>query len=580
MLQDKHITELFTHEAVGGLVDLAQPIDFVAVGKDKDFRWVATAVIKNPDEAKAAFAKHFKLLPGPNGALKIDGLGQPTARDDDDDDDDDRAKGPNSEEPEQDRRTCWIAPAVNAHRLVCGPNASSLELLTPYATRTLPRVSFASTVHAELRLAALKGGLDANNRRGLVGVLTALTLLRGSDPASRNLVSSFSTDLLDFGLDLQTVTFDSQLTDAKAKLTLDLAFGSTGSTVGALLAGHPERTDTTPALFWQLPEDSDFAYFHRGMDETQAATPRRLLVGLMTQALTRDGVGRDDLEALGRAAQKLFPSVPGVYASAVDADRIRTTFRAVRPNDSNPTSRMETRREAAEAILGWRVMGFDTPMAGFSDAVKEFLQAWNKPSVSKVYRGKEMPVVRTVPLPKGTTLPKESQHLEVALFPFVERPSVRPGARPVVAPKAPKPLTFHVLIVPEGSHTWVSVAMDEATALRRAWGALASSGDTGKLRGRQGLEILQTERSGAGGFFTWRGYPSPSQQLSVLFGKEFYGISEHYDTVAALPNHGTVPAPFVIAAQGSDGKRASMTLEFPRGLAEDLVTTAIRRGRW
>src|SRR6185312_414626 len=130
---------LLAGEKLGPLVDLDQPVDF-AVGVSGGAHLSATVAVsaglRDPDAAKATLGEHYKLTPGPNGVLAIEGLGKPKGhhgkgkKDEDEDEDDDDSGHP-----------CELAPAYGASptRIVCGLDTKSLAELGPWLTRTAVR---------------------------------------------------------------------------------------------------------------------------------------------------------------------------------------------------------------------------------------------------------------------------------------------------------------------------------------------------------------------------------------------------------------------------------------------------------
>src|SRR5439155_18787268 len=124
--------EIVSGDAVGAIVDLDQPIDFAIEATPRGMsvkpNAAISAAVKSLDAAKSALAK-YKLVPGDNGSLRVEGLGKVPEADGDE-------EGPS--------RVCALAPSFGAAstRLVCGDSQAALDALAPYLTRTASRTTF------------------------------------------------------------------------------------------------------------------------------------------------------------------------------------------------------------------------------------------------------------------------------------------------------------------------------------------------------------------------------------------------------------------------------------------------------
>ena len=171
-----------------------------------------SAGIKDIDAAKAALSDRFKLAPGENGALLIQGVGRRSSHEGGDESDSDGDEG--------DHRACELAPAYGAApmRIVCGMDAKSLGDLGPWLTRTAPRLPSTSDFHVDVRMQPLKGTISGFKR--MFSVVAGGVLGEPSGvPGLRDAAISLGTDLVDFVLDLEKVSVDVQLSDAGAGLT-------------------------------------------------------------------------------------------------------------------------------------------------------------------------------------------------------------------------------------------------------------------------------------------------------------------------------------------------------------------------
>ena len=609
MPKDDAVTELLTTEAVGGLVDLEQPIDFaVAVagsGTRLKEQIAVSAAIKDFEKAKVAFLEHFKLtLDG--GMLHVDGLGRAAAAGDDDDDDA-PAKGEKPKDDEsEDRRHCALAPAFGAApvRLVCGWSLGALRTLGPYLTRNATRTSTTSDVTVQLRTSPVKQ-LISDQKSMVRGLVSTMLGMRGLNRGMSDVAGSLGMDLADLALDLDGATLDAKLDDAGANLTLAAKFGGQSAALTKLAMQHPERTDVAPASFWQLPGDSELAVFYRGLDKPELDGARDLFANVIGSQLSGDGVTDPERAAIVDAFKKMTSGAAAVFGAGLDTPKVRRAFADQRTADrfsrtSAPdAARVEARRAAAEAVLGWSVFGIDEAAAKFAGAARDLVTAFGKPKVTTAFKTKRkdgpVPAMRIGATPKG--MPKDTLHLEVDLYPYVAPPSSTP-AKPSATPKpgdkpqppkpavdkpiakddgakAPKPLRIHMLIVPDGAaRTWIVLSADESTATAKATAVLAASPDSDKLVRREGLDALKTGKIGAGGFFTQRGWPTLQHRLGAISGS-FTGIGEHYDDATAAQHGGTTPILFGFTAQQSGPFTA--TVQLPRAAIEDFVVSFIKK---
>ncbi|MGD0524136.1 MAG: hypothetical protein ABSE49_03265, partial [Polyangiaceae bacterium] len=221
MPQSEQVTEILTSEAVGPLVDLDQPIDFaVAVtgtGANMKDLTALSAAVKDPEKAKASLAERYKLVPGENGVIAIQGLGKPQHEGADEDRDDDKHGGGDS------ARTCELAPAFGDApvRLVCGLTAKAVAELGPWLTRTATRGPATGDLHVEVRMKPLQSTI-ADQKRLLGAILGSVLGARLGVTSLRNLAEAFGADVIDFAGDLDGASADVTLGDAGVQLSTTL----------------------------------------------------------------------------------------------------------------------------------------------------------------------------------------------------------------------------------------------------------------------------------------------------------------------------------------------------------------------
>jgi hypothetical protein len=585
MPQSEQVTELLTSEAVGPIVDLDQPIDFaVAVvgsgSRMKDLTALSAAV-KDPEKVKATLGERYKLVPGDNGVLLIQGLGKPSRAADDDSDDDKR-----SPDEHDASRTCELAPAFGDApvRLVCGFTPKALAELGPWLTRTATRGPSTGDLHVDVHMKPLQPTI-ADQKRLIGMILGSVIGGRLGLSSLRNLAVALGSDLADFAGDLDGLSADVTLGDAGAQAAVTLKLSGSTSVLARIATGHPDRSGPAPAAFWQLPGDADIAMFNRGLDEAELAKGRDLVLGAVGGALGESGVKDADRKAIVAALAKLVSPAAMVYGSGIDAEAVRKALATEKglTIQSEPTEKEEAKRQTVEAFLGWRVIELEEPSTRMTAGLKELAAAIGRPSVGAAYREKLKdavpPALRSLPVPRTAGLPTGAQHFVLELHTLERKaPAPRPGKPPPPAkkPLGPlKPLLVHLFVVPDGHRTWLAVGGDETVTASRLAMTLGPGGD--KLAAHAALAPLKDASIGAGGFFTARGLPEAAQQVPLVLNGATWVAKESFDEAAQMPHQGLTPILFSSTAQsGAPGMVARVTL--PKEAIEDAVATVLRRG--
>jgi hypothetical protein len=305
-----------------------------------------------------------------------------------------------------------------------------------------------------------------------------------------------------------------------------------------------------------------------------------------------DELGEEDMKDADRKAVldalgKVASTAPMAYASGLDLAAVRKALAAEKAIGGAPDSpeRLEAKRVAAEALLGWRLFAVEEPATKDSAALKEVAAAWARPGIAAAYRAKNKsavaPAFRAAPLPKGASLPAGTVHyvLELRLIEAGRgsglskaKPEEKDAAKKAAAP--PKRLTIHCFVVPDGGRTWIALAGDEALAVAKV-NATLGTGEA-KLSSRAELARLKSGPVGAGGFFTLRGLAETATFSALL--SALGATAEGLDEATQMPGQGMVALPFSVTAQAGSPPATQTTLEVPRGAIEDVVTALLRHG--
>ncbi len=578
----EQVTEILASEAVGGIVDLDQPVDFAVVVAGRlpnvDLLSAVSAAVKDPDKAKASLSEKYKLVPEANGVVRIEGLGRPSKSESEDDGDD--SKG--DKKPAGDtERTCELAPAFGAAptRFVCAWSPKALGELGPWLTRTATRLPSSSDAHVEVRLEPLKEGIDMASTflNGLAG-----DALSGQVPGATEGLSAMLGDLGNFARDMSTIALDLRLSEPAAALSGTLELRSATSQIARFLTEHPERNGPAPDVFWQLPGDADQAAFTRGFDDADAKNMMALAQPVFTAMFKELGMKEADAKPIVNAFQKALSGAPWAYASGIDAEAVGKALAALAPLAGRPDDAavLDARHTAAEALLGWHVMENDAPPGQMIGAVKELATVWSKPSFVAAIRAKHsdvpLPTVRSAPIPKGAALPAGSIHYVIE----VQADSKLGGAGGLKGAKKaprPKPLLIHVFVVPDGQRTWFGAGGDETACASRLSSSITSSGQ--RLDGREDLAVLKQDRNlGSAGFYTIRGFGEGLGVAALISGESSSEVASAYESSLQLPHRALTPIPFSITPRaGSPGALVS-SFTLPKGAIEDIVTTYAKHG--
>lgn len=578
-------------DSVAEVVDLSQPIDAVVTmrpaRRGADPLVAFSVAVASFADAKTKLAAGHRLVRGTNGVFKIEGLRlsddtsarssevDPRDRSDEDDNHDDAAG-------------CVLAPSSKGARIVCGEPAA-LEALTPYLSRTLPRETWSSDVHVEVRPEPLRAPL-AEARAALPALAAALSGSGGT--ALRSFVDAAIGEVVDVADDVQKLAFDVQVADSGIVATTRFDFRSTKSTV-ARVQTRIDLAESPPAAFWHLPSDTDTAFFGRSGDAKLFDRPRELMTNLLVEALDSKGMPKIEQsmmrELLSERMLSLFSNGTSIYAKGFDqagVEKVIAAERAVKPDDRAGAA--EAKRLVIEQLVGWHLYRSSEPVAKVGPMLKAWSALWNRPDFSKWARsinGDAIPRLRIAPLPAGVTLPKETVHLEVTI-PRTEYEAASAPAHssssshtrapamtsPTPAKMARKPFVFHVFAVPDGSATWLAFGLDGKLVAHRAGVALASAPEANTLGTMAGYETLRDAKTSGGGIATLRG-------LAVIAALDASERSLFAELVG-LPHGGATPMVFDVHAEAPSaavkaGSSVS-TLRLPRAFIEDVATLASR----
>jgi hypothetical protein len=574
MPQSEQLTEVLAGEALGAIVDLDRPIDFALAvtgsGARLSSEIAVAGGVRDLEAAKATLAEHHKLVPADNGAILIESNAGRSHGDDKGDDDD------------SDSHACELLPAygASATRIVCAWDPQSLAALGPWLARGATRTTSPLDAHVDVRMQSLKPAI-ADERRLLTMLLGTVVGGHIGLTGVADLAQAAGGDLADFATDLDTLSLDIAMSDPGGSATVTLRLGGAASALGRLATANADRNGPPPAAFWQMPGDSDFVVFDRGIEANELSRGRDLVLKVLADKFAEDGMKDGDRHAIVDALGKVVTSAPTVYASGVDVDAARKALAAEKalPESADLGERRVAGHAVAQALLGWRVVEVDEPAASRIDALKSIAAAWSRPAVVAVYQkkpGDRMMAIHPVPLPKGSPLPKDAQRFSIDVplpDPFAAEPSK--GKARSAGPS--KPLAVDVFIVADGARSWIGVGGDTTLVSAKLAAAMGGSGDA--LHAKPELAAMKDAVVGAGGFFTARGMPELAAQVAAMGGDSGgFGGADLFDGSAQLPHQGVTPIPFSLTAPAATPGTAVATLQVARGTIDDVLMTLVKHG--
>lgn len=567
-----------TDEAVAAAIDFSQPVEAAVMlagsrSAPKPL-WAYSLPVRSLDDAKAKLGAKHRLTATTNGAFKIEGLGAAGViggdRGSHDDDDDDL--------------DCVIAPAVTpagSGRIVCGAQ----EELTPYLTRTLPKQTFPTDLHVEVRVDPVRG--PVSDLRAQLPIL-ARSLMGSQSQAVRELVDAAIGEIGDIVADTNRLVIDGTFDDKGIKLDFRGEYGSAKSLVAQLATSSVDKAGPPPPAFFHLPQETDVAAFGKGSDPKLFSHVREILSNLLVEGFSEGGMPEAERKTIkDLVANRMMPLFTGpiVYGKGFDQAAVEKAAAAKKAAKGKDAASDDVDKILGEQIIGWHLVQVGEPIANVGPILKDWSALWARPTfqawAKKNASPKMLSKLRIAPVPAGATLPKETVHLEVTIpREDVEDPSAppppppRPGQKAAPAkPKmiARKPVVAHILAVPDAGATWLAIGFGDPTLLvKKVAASLSSAPEQGTLGKVPAVEALRENAKLNGAMmFSMRG-------LLVITAGDRHDSA--FTKLPSLPNKGAAPifATFVAQPPQGDAKAgvAAGTVRVPRAVIEDAVRLA------
>ena len=570
-------------EGVSDAVDLSQPIDgaITISGRATDPKILSAIAVpvRSFDDAKTKLSARHRLTDGPNGGLWIEGIGGKPARE--------HAESSSSGEEDDDDVRCMLAHGSAGDRVVCGEQ-EAVDALAPYLARTMPKASWASDFHLEVRTTPLRQ--YATQMRALVPLVTR-GVIGGTSGALGELLDAATGEIVDYVGDTDRMAIDAQVAESGADATVRVTYGHAQSLIAKVATSHPERADAPPAAFMHLPGDADVAFWTRGSDPKIFDHTRELVGKALEDLTSQNGMPEPERKAVkDLVADKMLGLLgdPMIYAKGFDQAALEKALAAAAAA-KDTAGEHDARRQVIEQWIGWHLVQVGEPIAKVGPMLKDWSAIWNRPAFAKWAKTrttqKMLAQMRLAGAPAGVKLPGDSVHLEIVIpRPDVEAaPAPAPSAKgptppaPAAKPKlvAQKPVVFHVLAVPDGGATWIGFGLDAKLLATKAAASLASAPDKDTLGKTPAAEALRGSKANGGGFVTLRG-------VAVFTALE-HGRRSPFAMLGSLANKGATPIPVTHVAlppsQDAAGGTSVSTFKLSRPAIEDIARVFLGAAR-
>jgi len=461
---------------------------------------------------------------------------------------------------------CVIGASVGPApaRLVCGDREKEVLSLQPYLSRGLPSVAMPDKdLWAEVRFAPVQRKFGAQ----LPGYLTWAANFasyqigtgdRKLDGAIKQAMGGIATETVSLANDLDKLTLFVDVNGASQAAEAEVALKLKGreSWFTQRFFEKAGEAGPAPAIFWRAPVDSESVIYGRGGDPKAWAAVRKSSGDLLDGLTSQVEFPAAERKKARDLVERLFASSPVSVTASGKVDL---------PAPAGRGDKAEEIRNAVISTIGWQVWGMEESSGRLQDWIKDLAALYNKPAVKAWItkkghvEAKYLPTAKVTPFGKG--LDKDTRALEVAF--------AIPSGR---AAKAPPPIPFYIVVMPDGPRTWMAFGSDKASLEKHLAMVKTGSPDTQTIASRPGLEVFKSGRAVSGGYMTMAGLvQSASGGLTKALDPHGGAMDP---VVAALPrtlNKGQTPILFETTAQsGNPSSELVFKFRSSKGTLEDL----------
>jgi hypothetical protein len=228
-------------------------------------------------------------------------------------------------------------------------------------------------------------------------------------------------------------------------------------------------------------------------------------------------------------------------------------------------------RQVARATVGWHVLAINDKPETYKKYLGNVVRSYNDPQLRQLLekrlhiKPKELPKLTTRGargLPAGSAVYELSVPVEAFGGGFEP-----PPPRGKKAPPPGKPVTFVLIVVPQGQTTWMGLSADEKVLTEKLNSALKGAADK-SLASRPGLAALKTTSAVSGGFLSIASFVGGMQ--SWLLGRG--GGNDAEQVFAAMPHRGRTAMIHLGTVKGEGkGLVAEWRFQIPKGVIEDVA---------
>ncbi|MCS6900811.1 MAG: hypothetical protein RMJ98_14480 [Myxococcales bacterium] len=486
---------------------------------------------------------------------------------------------------------CDLSVAVGpaSARLLCSQNERDLDLLVPWMTRGLPEDSFGTAdLHLELRAEGFRERYKAELEQ--LGPLLPNMLndqLMSAGIKHQGLIDLLTGVVADgpkLANDLDVLALDLRLDGEKSEVSVagSVRFKSTSSWMARLATHRNDKAGPPPAIFWQVPKDSDSASFNRGSDpkffegirEVLASGARELLGGKL------DG---GDVKAISELLERIPLTNPEAIVVARGHLPPEPAPKEIKKENFKPTDAIRLSREQARALMGWSLIGVEAKADVYADWLRNLVKVYNSRTLQNTLKKQlqdkagKLPTLKIVAAPKGA--PKGTVTAEVS-FPIFSRDVWFNHGRlhdyrdHPKGPDAKGSLRFLITVSPDGNRTWIGLGADPKILGEHLAYVQSNAPKETTLASRSDLELLKSGSYTNGGFFSLGG-------LAKNISGSLQSMLDHRDReemerfLGAMPNKGETPILLLVTGTTSTTPTNTVEIRLQKGTLDDLATLGL-----
>lgn len=526
--------------------------------------------------------------------------------------------------------SCAIAAAVGGApaRLICGDRDKDLVALGPYLARNAPLVTLpGADMHGEARFRPLIDRFGSDLRQQLKSLpLIMESQLSIGDPKFDRAVSDAAaglqgefTSLLG---DLDKVSFDIGVEPgACLSASGSIELRGSASWLAGTIADRTERNSAPPAIFWQVPKDSDMAFYGRGADPARFSPILQTLRTLAEGAMGKMNMGGNAADRKALAALLTMPL-------SKDASSVQASGHLSGPaaDPKKPGGDQQMLDSLVRGWLGWTLIGVDQGSDAITKVLKDFVAAYTRQATlaaafdkaqkkerdaqaDLMKRGKQLtiediearekklpprsllsplideidadtallPTIKVVAAPGALGKGAMAIELKIAGIPSIsdELGGGRGGGKP--GKKATIQFVGHLLLMVDDKTTWIAIGTDKDELIKRLLSVKSDAPVTGKLSSRGALEPLKSGKFLSGGFATLAPMTNAATSAMAAVSGVAAGaggvppeVQEMLRVINALPHRGEAPIFFTTQTSGGGAPKAVMSFKVSQAVMEDI----------